>query len=73
MTRAVLPSSAAVLCLFLGLAGPASADQARFDSLANLPFEQNRPTEETARTLLEELTFQRATQTYHWAMPLLKT
>jgi hypothetical protein len=72
MTRATLLSSVAVLCLSVGFAGSASADQAHFDSLANLPFEQNRPTEETARTLLEELTFQRATQTYLWAMPLLK-
>jgi hypothetical protein len=73
LTRAILPSSAAALCLSLGLAGSASADQARFDGLANLPFEQNRPTEATAQTLLEELTFQRATQTYLWAMPLLNT
>jgi hypothetical protein len=45
----------------------------RFDALAQLPFQQNRPTEKTARTLQEELTFQRATQTYLWAMPLLNT
>jgi hypothetical protein len=71
--RAIPFSSAAALCLSLGLAGPASADQARFDGLANLPFEQNRPTEETAQTLMGELTFQRATQTYLSAMPLLNT
>jgi hypothetical protein len=73
MTRASLLSSGAALCLFLGLAGPASADQARFDSLANLPFEQNRATPETAETLMEELAFQQATQAYLWAMPLLNT
>jgi hypothetical protein len=73
MTRAVLLSLAATLCLSLGLAGPANADQARFDSLANLPFEQNRPTPETAETLMEELAFQQATQAYLWAMPLINT
>ena len=51
----------------------AHAQADRFDSLAKLPFEQNRPTAETARTLQEELIFQRATQTYLWAMPLLNT
>ena len=40
---------------------PQSLD--RFDRLANLPFEQNRPTEQTAQTLKDELLFQRATQT----------
>jgi hypothetical protein len=48
-------------------------DRARFDSLANLPFEKNRPTAATAQTLKDELTFQRATQTYLWAMPLINT
>jgi len=71
--RAILLSSAAALCLSVGLAGPASADQARFDSLANLPFEQNRPTPETAETLTEELAFQQATQAYLWALPLINT
>jgi hypothetical protein len=45
----------------------------RFDELSNLPFDQNRPTEETAQTLKDELLFQRATQTYLWAMPLINT
>jgi hypothetical protein len=45
----------------------------RFEALANLPFEQNRATPETAETLMEELTFQQATQAYLWAMPLLNT
>jgi hypothetical protein len=73
MTRATLLSSVAVLCLSVGFAGSASADQARFDSLANLPFEQNRPTPETAETLKEELAFQQATQAYLWALPLINT
>lgn len=51
----------------------ASPGADRFDALANLPFEENRPTPETAETLKEELLFQRAVQTYLWAMPLLNT
>ena len=43
----------------------------RFDKLANLPFAEGRPTKETAQTLRDELLFQRATQTYLWAMPLI--
>lgn len=45
----------------------------RFDALANLQFEQNRPTPETAKTLMQELEFQQATQAYLWAMPLINT
>jgi len=66
--KAALWSSA-----FIAVGGTATAQSERIRSLANLPFEQNRPTEDTARTLMEELTFQRATQTYLWAMPLLNT
>jgi hypothetical protein len=44
-----------------------------FDQLANLPFRENRPTQETAQTLRDELLFQRATQTYLWALPLINT
>jgi hypothetical protein len=45
----------------------------RFEQLANLAFAENRPTKETAQTFRDELLFQRATQTYLWAMPLLNT
>ena len=45
----------------------------RFDELTNLPFEENRPTDETAQTLRDELLFQRAAQTYLWALPLINT
>jgi hypothetical protein len=45
----------------------------RYDELANLPFAENRPTEQTAQTLRDELLFQRATQTYLWALPLINT
>jgi hypothetical protein len=66
-----IPFVAISLLLVLG-AAPASA-QSRFEELANLPFRENRPTEETANTLRDELLFQRAVQTYLWAMPLINT
>ena len=47
--------------------------QSRFDELANLPFYENRPTPETAKTLRDELLFQRATQVYLWGLPLINT
>jgi len=49
------------------------AQTSRYDELANLPFEENRPTTETAKTLNDELLFERATQTYLWALPLINT
>jgi hypothetical protein len=45
----------------------------RFDRLANLPFHEGRPTPETAQILRDELLFQRATQAYLWALPLINT
>ena len=59
--------------LAASLALPAFAQTSRFDELANLPFKENRPTKETAQTLRDELLFQRATQIYLWAMPLINT
>lgn len=53
--------------------GMAYGQSNHFEDLANAPFEQNRPTKQTAQTLKNELLFQRATQTYLWAMPLLNT
>jgi hypothetical protein len=41
--------------------------------LSELPFVENRPTLESARTLQDELLFHRATQTYLWALPLINT
>jgi hypothetical protein len=45
----------------------------RFDQLASMPFSENRPTKETAQALGDELLFERATQTYLWALPLINT
>ena len=52
------------LLLTASLAFPAAAfaQASRFDELANLPFKENRPTEQTAQTLRDELLFQRATR-----------
>ena len=63
------------LLLTASFAFPATAfaQTSRFDELANLPFKENRPTKETAQALRDELLFQRATQTYLWAMPLINT
>jgi len=55
------------------LAAKALAQETTFDKLANLPFAEGRPTKETAQTLRNELLFQRATQTYLWALPLINT
>jgi hypothetical protein len=57
----------------LTLSGGAVAQSSRYEQLANSPFEQNRPTPETAKTLIEELKFQQATQAYLWALPLINT
>ena len=63
---------AATLLCTTGLA-TAQAQTSRFDELANAPFKENRPTEETARVLQDELLFQRAIQAYLWALPLINT
>jgi len=67
--------AAALICAvgMGGLASQALAQETRFDKLANAPFKENRPTKETAQTLRDELLFQRATQTYLWALPLINT
>ncbi|HEY4286610.1 MAG TPA: DUF1254 domain-containing protein [Puia sp.] len=50
-----------------------TSDSSHFDELANMAFVENRPTEEQTQVLDDELLFQRATQTYLWAMPLINT
>lgn len=51
----------------------AHAQIERFDALANSPMFENRPTAEASKLLKDELLFQRATQTYLWALPLINT
>jgi hypothetical protein len=45
------------LALLLGFNIQMTQAQTRFDELANLPFSENRPTEETAKILTDELLF----------------
>ena len=45
----------------------------RYSELAESSFPAGRASAESSLTLTEELTFQRATQAYLWAMPLLNT
>ena len=71
-TRTHLFIVAAVAALLVH-ARPASAQTSRFEGLSSVPFVENRPTPETSRTLRDELLFQRATQTYLWALPLINT
>jgi hypothetical protein len=66
-----LISAALTVVLMHGMAG--SAEPGRFEALSSLPFSENRPTLETAHTLRDELLFQRATQAYLWALPLINT
>jgi hypothetical protein len=52
---------------------PAHAQLDRYKALADAPMVENRPTPETAQLLKDELLFERATQTYLWALPLINT
>jgi hypothetical protein len=45
----------------------------RYEALADSKMNHNRPAAETSRQLKDELLFQRATQAYLWAMPLVNT
>jgi hypothetical protein len=49
------------------------AQTERFKALADSAIEENRPTDESSRVLMDELLFQRATQIYLWALPLINT
>jgi hypothetical protein len=62
-------SALASLVLAVGLASPSLAQNVRWNELANLPFQQDYPTEETAQRLMDELLFERGMQSYLWALP----
>lgn len=80
-SRFVLTLITSIVCLLANLVLPRDAvaqvrtpsTTTHYEHLVDLPFEENRPTEATAEALRDELHFQRATQTYLWAMPLLNT
>ena len=67
MKRTALAS----LMLTFALVSPTLAQEARWNELANLPFQQDYPTEETARRLTDELLFERGIQSYLWALPAI--
>ena len=52
---------------------PARMQADRYEALANSAMFEQRPTPETTEILKKELLFQRATQTYLWALPLINT
>lgn len=43
----------------------------RYKTLAEMPFSNDYPTDETLQALEDELYFQRAVQVYHWALPAM--
>ncbi len=65
----LLPVLLAATCF---AASTASA-QRNYEALANSPTFENRPTNEASKVLMDELLFQRASQSYLWAMPLINT
>ena len=64
-------AAAGILVVCVGLVRSAELD--RYDTLANSPMVDSRPTPATRTVLMDELLFQRATQTYLWALPLINT
>ena len=52
-------------------AAAATRRASHYETLANSAMREGRPTAETIRSLTDELLFQRGTQVYLWAMPLL--
>jgi hypothetical protein len=66
--RTPSPDSTGSVRQTLTVAGSASA---HYDLLADLPFEEGYPTRDGIQLLADELTFQRAVQTYIWALPAL--
>ena len=65
--------SIAAMIAIVGFPTLGYAQMERYDALANSPMAENRPTAATAKLLRDELLFQRATQTYLWALPLINT
>ena len=70
-TRFLFTAALVGVLAICGLTPQVFAQEGNFDRLANLPMKEGQPTKETAQTLRDELLFQRATQTYLWALPLI--
>ena len=60
---------AAALAVTITTAAPLAQAQSHYDQLANLPFKEGYITKDNEPTLLNDLFFQRAVQTYLWALP----
>src|SRR5262245_9957045 len=71
--RLLLQSAAALAFVVVPSFPRAEMIDTRYDALADSAMNENRPTPETAKLLRDELLFQRATQTYLWALPLINT
>jgi len=59
------------LSLAVALVTPALAQVSRYDGLADLPFKDGFLSREAIASLKDELVFQRAVQSYIWALPAL--
>jgi hypothetical protein len=66
-----LISAALVVTLAFTTAIPMAQAQSRYDELANLPFKEGFIAKDKDQELLDESFFQRAVQTYLWALPAL--
>jgi hypothetical protein len=74
MRHAILKSLTCAFALTVLTTGSLSNARAdRFDDIAGSPMSGGRPTATTAKVLKDELLFQRATQVYLWALPLINT
>ena len=60
-----------IFTLLVGLVRVTELDG--YDALANSHMVENWPTPDTSKLLKDELLFQRATQTYLWAQPMINT
>jgi hypothetical protein len=66
-----LQKGLAALSLSAVLAVPLVVQVSRYEELANLPFKDGYPSKEGIAALKDELGFQRAVQSYIWALPAL--
>jgi hypothetical protein len=74
MRHAIPKSLTCVVALIvLGVSSMSNARADRFDDVAGSPMPGGRPTAATTNILKDELLFQRATQVYLWALPLIST
>mgnify|MGYP003694281755 CR=1 FL=1 len=68
----LLPRTFVTLSLVAGLATtPTVVQVSRYEDLASLPFKNGYPSKEGITALKDELIFQRAVQSYLWALPVL--